>query len=692
MTVPLLGAERSAEEAVAVAAQFLTQSQSDTGTTGYQAPKRDIPSLRLAHTYKKKTSENPAFYVFNRTDNAGFVVVSADDRTEDVPMYADKGQFDAEHINPNMQFWLNRLQEEITHANDSNAVDKSTPRKLTTAIGPLLVNAAGQEIGWYQETPYNNYCPIDKLDNTRSLTGCVATAAAMVMYKWRYPLHGTGQSSYVWEDCLDWSWNGTCRRSSDTTLTADYGNTTYDWDNILPTYEGVRYTSAQADAVATLMYQLGVACEMIYGGDEAGGSGAYTDFMGRALKNHFGYNVEKFVTTYSEYEYGFSMMDNSEFGVDISTFETYFNADLEAGRPIIIGGETSNDGAHEFVCDGRNSNGYFHINWGWEGDGNCYCLLSALKPSTYSYTFDAGLDALIGVEPGVIDTIHVTDVIISPSQKTLKINEKATFTALILPVDASITQVTWSSSDTDVVVVNAAGLAKGVGPGTALLTATSNEGTIQGSATVTVTNEVLLTEEFTLVTNANELSDGDEVILVGTCNRVHYGAATPLQMGKMSNYFPVEEVEIVGNDITLSDTSKVLILTIHESEGIWTLSNSANQLLGAATERKVLWNNGDDGWTISISNAHATLTNSVQRCKWLMNYNEDNPRFSTYSASTGTSSTLIQPQLYSRAGHSATSIQNLILEKQGNKAVKFIQNGRFYIRKGGRTYTILGTL
>lgn len=688
ITVPLLGAERSAEEAAAIAARFTNEQPSLAAM--YRAPRRGT-SMRLAHTCHKLKSTTPAYYVFNQEDNAGFVVVSADDRTEDVPMYADKGQFNAEHINPNMQFWLNRLQEEITHANDSNAVDKITPRKTTTAIGPLLVNADGQEIGWYQEAPYNNYCPIDKLDNTRSLTGCVATAAAMIMYKWRYPIHGIGQSSYVWEDCLSWNWNGYCTNSSDTTLSANYGNTTYDWDNILPTYRGVRYTSAQADAIATLMYQLGVASEMQYGGDEAGGSGTYTDFMGRALKNHFGYNVEKFVTTFSEREYGFSMMDNTEFDVDISTLETYFNADLEAGRPIIVGGETSNDGAHEFVCDGRNSNGYFHINWGWEGDGNCYCLLSVLKPSTYSYVFDAGLDALIGVEPSVIDTVHVTSVIVSPTQKTLQINEKATFTALILPVDASLQQVTWSSSDTNVVIVNAAGLAKGVGAGTALVTATSKDGAIQGSATVTVTNEILVTEEFTLVTNADELSDGDEIILVGTYNRIHYGAAAPLKTGKISNYFPTEEVEIEGNNITLSDTSKMLILTLHESEGLWTLSNSDNQLLGAVSERKTLWSNGDNGWTINITNSHVTLTNSVQSCKWLMSYNEGAPRFSTYSTSMGTSSVLIQPQLYSRVGHLAPSgIESPSLKGQKGESVKFIRNGHLYIRKDGRIFTILG--
>lgn len=646
MAVPLLGAERSAEEAAAIAARFTNEQPSLAAM--HRAPRRGS-SMRLAHTCQKLHSTTPAYYVFNQEDNAGFVIVSADDRTVDVPMYAESGQFDSAHVNPNMRFWLHRLQEEISFANDSNRVDKAAPRKATTAIGPLLKNADGQEIGWYQETPYNNLCPIDQLDNTRCLTGCVATAAGMVMYMWRYPAQGIGSKSYTWEDCLKWNtFDYTCSKHTDQVLSADFGSTTYDWDNILPKYEYVSYTTAQANAVATLLYQIGVACEMGYGGDKAGGSGAYTDYLGRAMKQYFGYDVDKFVTTYSEWDYGVSVFDTNEFGISTTTLTTYFNADLEAGRPIIMGGEDT-DGGHEFVCDGRNTSGYFHINWGWEGDGNCYCLLTSLKPTGYNYKFSTNIDALIGVRPGIIDTVHVQSVTVTPVRDTLPINGKVTLTATVAPANATFKQVEWSSDNLNVATVNAFGVVKGIGTGTATITATSKEGSIQGSATIVVTDAVLVPDVFTLVTNISDLQAGDEIILVGTTQSVHYGATNELTAAKISNYIGVEQVAIEDNTITLDEMSNVAIITVGIFNGEWTFMNKNGLLLGCSSIRKPNWGSDNNTWSIAIQNDKATITNEDLGGRLLLNYNEGQPRFSTYGTSTTLSSTIVIPQIYARS-------------------------------------------
>ena len=41
--------------------------------------------------------ESPAYYVFNATDHEGFVIISADDRTEAILGYADNGYFDQDN-------------------------------------------------------------------------------------------------------------------------------------------------------------------------------------------------------------------------------------------------------------------------------------------------------------------------------------------------------------------------------------------------------------------------------------------------------------------------------------------------------------------------------------------------------------------------------------------------------------------
>ncbi len=398
----------SQEEAAAIAARF-TNEQPQLSRM-HKAP-RQVSNMRLAHKALQNNSEEVAFYVFNQEDGKGFVIVSADDRTaEDVLGYNEHGSFDYSKINPNLKWWLSRYADEITalQTMDDSEFEQPAVRKAkqVTAIPNLLVNDEGKEITWYQESPYNDLCPMDQRDTTRSLTGCVATAASQIMYKWRWPKKGTGSSSYTWYDCKD----DNCNQYWTKTLSANYGETAYDWDNMLPAYIGKNYTSAQANAVATLMYHAGVAAKMGYGGDATGGSGAWTDDMGYGLKTYFGYKFDKFITMYSESKYksakGTTIADvTCEFNVTTSRITEYFNADLEAGYPIIMGGD-GNAGGHEFVCCGRDANNKFYINWGWEGSNNGYFALTALKPG--SPNFSSNLDALVGLRPDKKDLPKVT--------------------------------------------------------------------------------------------------------------------------------------------------------------------------------------------------------------------------------------------------------------------------------------------
>ena len=385
----------SQEEAAAIAARF-TNEQPQLSRM-HKAP-RQASNMRLAHKALQNNSEEVAFYVFNQEGDNGFVIVSADDRTaEDVLGYNEHGSFDYSKINPNLKWWLSRYSDEITalQTMDDSEFEQPAVRKAkqVTAIPNLLVNDQGKEITWYQEEPYYNLCPMDERDNTRCLTGCVATAASQIMYMWRWPKKGTGSSSYEWHDCKD----DNCNQYWTKTLSANYGETTYDWDNMLPAYIGKNYTEAQANAVATLMYHAGVSAEMGYGGNKTGGSGAWTDNMAYGFITYFGYKIDKFITMYSKANYGDAHEGvPAEYSVTRAKFTEYFNADLEAGRPIIMGGD-GNDGGHEFVCCGRDANNKFYINWGWEGEDNGYFALSSLSPS--GYDFSSNLDAIIGLRP-----------------------------------------------------------------------------------------------------------------------------------------------------------------------------------------------------------------------------------------------------------------------------------------------------
>ncbi len=675
LAVGLFAAERTVEDAAVIAAQF-TNNQPSLRQAGV-AP-RTAATMKLAHKCMKKNGTEPAYYVFNQGNDAGFIIVSGDDRTEDVLVYAEQGSFDPEKVNPNFRFWLNRLQEQVSAANDDNAVDKVSPRKAVnvTAIGPLLKNDKGQEIAWYQETPYNNLCPMDKYDNTRSLTGCVATAMAQIMYKWRYPEKGTGSKTYTWVNAN--------KRTQKETLTANFGETTYDWDNMVYNYSKVNYTDAQANAVATLMYHLGVACEMEYGGDEAGGSGAFTDMMGDGITKYFGYKASKFITTYTKSEYGASAFEPAEYGVTTTKIEQYFNADLEAGRPIIMGGEDT-DGGHEFVCDGRNTNGYFHINWGWEGDGNCYCKLSALKPSGYSYNFSTNIDAMIGVEPAQQEVIEVTDVTVAPTSATLKINGKQQLTATIAPANATDKAVTWKSDNTSVATVSESGLVKGIAQGTATITVTTHDGNKTATATITVTNETEESKDFTLVTSADELQSGDEMIIVGTYEGDSYAATSELTTGSNNSYLNRAEVTIVNNTIALPDGSPVAIFTLDKQSGAWTLTHAVEGDLGATAVKKLAWNDGTTTWTISIEDDLATIASTNENYGRIL-MNQNSPRFCNYTSDP--SAKMLLPQIYARSS-TPTALPEW---KQETKIQKFILDGQLFIMRDNKLYNAQGQL
>lgn len=412
LAVAVMAGQRTPEQAAEIAAQFTNQQPQ---LRRMHASERQAANLKLAHKALQNNSQDAAFYVFNQEGNNGFIIISADDRTaEDVLGYTDKGSFDADHINPNLAFWLSRYTEEITGLqtlDESELANIRKARKTTkvTAITPLLKNAAGKEITWYQEAPYYNYCPIDKLDNTRSLTGCVATATSAVMYKWRHPAKGHGTHSYTWYDWKDVNYTDYWTIP----MSANFDTVTFKWDDMLPAYIGKNATPAQKKAVASLMFNVGVAANMQYGGEEIGGSGAWTDDMAYGLQTYFDYTFDKFITMYSKTKYENNVKGSSvpnisaEFGVTKDQIMNYFNADLEAGRPIVMGGEGS-AGGHEFVCDGRDTENKFHINFGWEGDGNGYYTLSALGPN--GAQFSSNLDAIIGLRPATtpVDPFEIT--------------------------------------------------------------------------------------------------------------------------------------------------------------------------------------------------------------------------------------------------------------------------------------------
>ena len=349
-------------------------------------------------------------YIF--TAEQGFVVMAADDCVQPILGYSLTGKFVAEDMPEDMIWWLQGYNDEI----QSTVENKTKPTvetaklwkelvegnskvaKATVVVAPLI------QTKWNQNKYYNNLCPaVSDGPNGHAYTGCVATAMAQVMKYWNYPVHGIGSHSYTW--------NGQ-------TLSADFGATTYDWANMADAYEyyfvngtdqyavGVSNTAEEIAAVATLMYHCGVSVDMIYGGSSTGGSAAPNAYVATALKNYFNYS--------SAIEY--KEKSRTDTSSDPWTTTTYYTdadwismlkVELDASRPMQYGGcDPNSNSGHAFVCDGYNSDDYFHFNWGWAGHYNGYFTISNLNTGANSSEAGAGngtytrdQDAIFGIKP-----------------------------------------------------------------------------------------------------------------------------------------------------------------------------------------------------------------------------------------------------------------------------------------------------
>ena len=359
---------RTPQEAAQIASQFITQANA-TPTLRLQkaaaATSVTVP-VELAFTQYQIDNTTPAVFVFNSTDE-GFVLVSAEDDARAVLGYSDEGTFDANNIPENMQFWLQMYADEMRSATEAKGERREAKGKVNRreirgerleakgkvnrqeaeaesypTISPIL----GETV-WGQGEPFNNKCP--EINGKRTVTGCVATAMSQIMYAHKYPTKGTGSHSYTTE-------------TKKLKVSANFGNTTYDWANMIPDYNK-SYTSTQADAVATLMFHAGVAADMDY---TVEGSGAVSSIALAAMTEYFGYN--KAINVLPK-----DFMKEEDLLQVIAT-------DLQAGRPVYVSGSTVNQEGHAFVCDGMKSDGYLHINWGWYGMADGYFALSALAP------------------------------------------------------------------------------------------------------------------------------------------------------------------------------------------------------------------------------------------------------------------------------------------------------------------------
>lgn len=281
----------------------------------------------------------------------GFVIINNDDQFPAVIGYSQSA-FDT--MPPALEWYIDAADKSIQASINSGAYYDLIP---PSADFPSSVNSLVKTT-WDQGNPYNKFCPGGNGGSSRLYpTGCVATALAQIMNYHQYPERGIGDHQYSFKPA-----DGDGR-----IISANFGETCYDWGNMLDDYSKV-YTDEQADAVATLMLHCGVAVEMGY---TASGSGSYGQEACLGIKKFFGYNKNARLYTRNFY-----------------TAESWMQMvfeELSNNRPIYYAGH-GDSGGHAFVIDGYDQDGMVHVNWGWGGSYNGMYDIALLNPSGQMYS------------------------------------------------------------------------------------------------------------------------------------------------------------------------------------------------------------------------------------------------------------------------------------------------------------------
>ncbi len=296
----------------------------------------------------------------------GFIILDVTDEEASVRAYSFTYGFDLDNLPPAAKLWLDLYAQSAMHS-DKQANDLSSNCGIVSNDGgnyaayvrPLVTAV------WDQTKYYNSYSPVDAAADAaydyRTPNGCVAVAMAMIMYYYRYPRQGTGSHTNY----------------------SSYGNYYVNFSQQNYFYESMcDKLDYYNDEVAKLIFHCATSVDMMYGPN---GSGSYSFKVPDAMIDHFGYaNTCQYVTRNS---YGNEQWKN------------LLKEELNAGRPMYYSG-SNDEGGHAFVCDGYNSDDFFHFNFGWGGNSNGYYMLQnndTVQNAIGGYS--SGQAAVIGIYP-----------------------------------------------------------------------------------------------------------------------------------------------------------------------------------------------------------------------------------------------------------------------------------------------------
>lgn len=355
-----------------------TLTQSELKTLGVRAFKQKAQNLcpEAAHYNLKDCEFLTSGGVIDMAVlhfESGFLIMSAEDAVMPVLAYDFENSIDIGNLAPGLEVLLAQYREEIAIVRRQQLPPSEKIRaawaelrqpstrgtRASAVVGPLIQSR------WNQNRYYNYLCPQDENAPSgydgRVPNGCVAVAMSQIIFYYRFPESGFGSHTNYTEYG---------------SFHVNFGQQHYNYDAMC---DELNYFNNE---VAKLIFHCGTAVNMMYGAD---GSGAYSGDVPNAMSTYFRYSP----TAHQIIKHNYSD----------STWHVMLKNELDALRPVYYSGY-STEGGHAFICDGYNTDDYFHFNFGWGGNGNGYFVTESIDESEdavggYSY----GQSAIVELYP-----------------------------------------------------------------------------------------------------------------------------------------------------------------------------------------------------------------------------------------------------------------------------------------------------
>ena len=683
LSMTVLAERVSQEDAALVANNFMNVGNTVSGV-------QKAPAKKMVLKKAATASENQ-YYVYENANGEGWVMVAANDVVSPILAYSNTGTFRTDNQPINVRTWLGKYDKFITKIEADGAAQDEEVSAEWSALKKGVRKAKGDAIvgpliktTWDQDNPYWTLTPNGSGSIGKAYTGCVATAMAQVMNYWQWPKQGTG--SHTYQPIMQLDDDGDGYPDRDTIiypgyLTANFGETTYDWDNMLNKYTSSA-TNDQKNAVATLMFHCGVSVEMMYGDDNYGGSGAYTGNYGdwtdptcaqNAFPTYLGYKKDGLVSYMRD---GFSYEGTTyyEKWTD-EEWTAMVKEELDKKHPIMYGG-AGDKGGHSFICDGYDDSNYFHFNWGWSGQNDGYYKLSSLKPGSGGaggggYDFSEDQDVIIGIVPDKEwpEVIVTWSVAGSTNQVTYHEND-----ALVLPNAPTCEDgkvfVGWTmqssvdgSKPTDL-FTSAAGKTVSEAVTYYAVFADKEEGSSTPSEVASVTFKTSDSDSNQAVTNISSIVSQSTGIASSECTKVYQGKE--------------------GAKLGASKTAGSMTLTLSSTYTVSKVVVNASQFGTDTGKLTVTAGSTQLGSKSPVSNLEFVASTPVETNTITIATSSKRAYVQSISVVAGGG---VSYSNYSITCSGETAIDNSVVAP---KAIKVLENGQIVIILGDQKYTIFG--